>query len=89
MPNHIHLLLSVAKDDGRGDPSPTILEAIGWLKYQATKEINQIRNSSGEKVFQRSFYDHIIRNLDDYQEIHNYICENPAKWQYDKLYTDE
>ena len=89
MPNHIHLLLFVFKDDGRGDPSPTVDAAMGWLKYQATKEINKTRNTVGEKVFQRSFYDHIIRNDDDYCEIHNYIYENPARWQYDKLYTEK
>ena len=90
MPNHIHLLLFVFKDgDGRGDPSPTVSSAMGWLKYQATKEINKTRNAVGEKVFQRSFYDHVIRNDDDYCEIHNYIYENPARWQYDKLYTEE
>ena len=48
-----------------------------------------MRNIMGEKIFQRSFYDHIIRNLEDYQEIHNYIYENPAKWLYDKLYPEE
>ena len=89
MPNHIHLLLSVRKDDGRGDPSPTVDAAMGWLKYQATKEINKARNTAGVKVFQRSFYDHIVRNDEDYCEIYNYIYENPMRWKEDKLYTNE
>ena len=55
MPNHIHILLSIVKDDGRGNPSPTVDTVIGWLKYQATKEINQLRGSSGDKIFQRSY----------------------------------
>ena len=88
MPNHIHLLLVVSKNDGRGDPSPTIHSAMGWLKYQATKEINATRNVAGEKIFQRSFYDHIIRNQSDYDEIYKYICENPLHWKLDKLYTE-
>ncbi|MBR6769269.1 MAG: transposase [Clostridia bacterium] len=83
MPNHIHLLLCIAKDSGRGDPSPTVDAAMGWLKYQATKEINKLRTTTGERVFQRSFYDHIVRNYDDYCEISKYIHENPMKW-YDK-----
>ena len=89
MPNHIHLLLFVFKDGGRGDPSPTVDAVMGWLKYNATKEINIMRQTEGEKIFQRSFYDHIIRNDNDYCEIHNYIYENPARWQYDKLYAEE
>lgn len=89
MPNHIHLLLSMSKDDGRGDPSPTVDAAMGWLKYQATKEINIARNTVGEKVFQRSFYDHVVRNYDDYLEINKYIYNNPRHWYLDELYTED
>ena len=89
MPNHIHLLLSLTRDDGRGDPSPTVAEMIGWLKYQATKDINLLLGTKGERVFQRSFYDHIVRNYDDYCETYKYIYENPIKWHLDKLYLEE
>lgn len=89
MPNHIHLLVSVMGDDGRGDPSPTVDSVVGWLKYQATKEINKERGITGEKIFQRSFYDHIVRNDDDYDEIYNYIQQNPLRWKFDKLFTEE
>ena len=88
MPNHIHILLSVLKD-GRGNPSPTVNAVIGWLKYHTTKEINKFRGTGGEKIFQRSFYDHIVRNNEDYNEIYKYIYENPIRWKYDKLYTEE
>ena len=88
MPNHIHLLLSVIKDDGRGNPSPTVASVIGWFKYNATKEINQLRKVASEKVFQRSYYDHIVRNQKDYDECYKYIYENPLKWQFDELYCE-
>lgn len=89
MPNHIHLLLSISKENRRGDPSSTVVSAIGWLKYHATKEINEIRNALGEKVFQRSFYDHIVRNYEDFCEIYEYIENNPCKWEQDKLYSGD
>lgn len=103
MPNHIHLLLTILKsgrenpspapfnslDNGREDPSPTVATVIGWLKFQATKEINKERNSSSEKIFQRSFHDHIIRNSEDYYETQKYIQDNPLRWQFDKLYSGE
>ena len=50
---------------------------------------NQLRGSSGDKIFQRSFFDHIVRNRDDYYEIYKYIYENPIRWYYDKLYSEE
>lgn len=89
MPNHIHLLLSVNQNNGRGFPSPTIDSAMGWLKYQITREINGLRGVVGEKIFQRSFYDHVVRNRNDYNEIYKYISENPLRWQLDKLYMEE
>ena len=85
MPNHIHLLISVCGENGRGNPSPTI---IGWLKYQATKEINGLRGTPGERVFQRSFHDHIIRGEEDYGEIWEYAEHNPQKWETDCFYTE-
>ena len=87
MPNHIHLLLSITKDDGRGDPSPTITAVIGWLKYHSTREINLVGATKNEKVFQRSFHDHIIRDRQDYETIAKYIYENPRLWQDDCFYV--
>jgi hypothetical protein len=62
---------------------------MGWLKYQITREINGLRGVVGEKIFQRSFYDHVVRNRNDYNEIYKYISENPLRWQLDKLYMEE
>ena len=86
MPNHIHLLTTVF-DDGRADPSPTITSFIGWLKYQATKEIYKITGNNQKKIFQRSFYDHVIRNRDDYEQISKYIYENPINWESDEFFV--
>jgi REP element-mobilizing transposase RayT len=40
----------------------------------------------GRNIWQQSFYDHIIRNKRDYDEISKYIYENPLKWELDELY---
>jgi hypothetical protein len=37
--------------------------------------------------WQTRFHDHIIRSIDDYHRISNYIINNPAKWQEDKFYA--
>ena len=79
MPDHIHLLLRFDWDLGTGNPSPTLGNVIGWYKYQVTKQINFQAQTQGEKVFQRSYYDHVIRNQQDYDEIWQYIENNPKK----------
>lgn len=87
MPNHIHILAQIYKEPfGTGDPSPTMDAAIAWMKYQTTKEINLMRNSPGDKIWQRSFHDHIIRGTQDYEEIWQYIDENPLRWKTDCFY---
>lgn len=79
MPDHIHMLLRI-RPEGTGNPSPTLGNVIGWYKYQASKEINLLRGTQGERVFQRSYHDHVIRNQQDYDEIWQYIENNPRKW---------
>lgn len=81
MPNHIHMILVISRC-GTGDPPPTISTVMGWFKYQTTKTINSIRSSSGEKFWQRSYFDHVIRGQQDYEEQWRYIDENPARWIY-------
>ena len=84
MPDHIHLLLRIDPLTGTGDPSPTLGSIIGWYKYQATKQINLTSGSQGQRIFQRSYYDHVIRNQQDYLEAWQYIQNNPRAWQMQK-----
>ena len=82
MPNHIHIILIVDTNGTSKAPSPTnnvISHAVSTLKRFVNKEI-------GYNVFQRSFYDHVIRDEEDYLSIWNYIDTNPHKWQQDKYY---
>lgn len=87
MPNHVHFILFISNpDSGTGNPSPTVGTVVGWFKYQTTKYINVSNNTPGEKIWQRSYYDHIIRNETEYQKIWQYVDENPAKWAEDRYY---
>ncbi|MGI6265051.1 MAG: transposase [Acutalibacteraceae bacterium] len=87
MPNHVHLLLTIDPGDGRGNPSPTLTQVIGWLKYQTTKDCNRRMHTEGNRLFQRSFYDHVVRGEQDYQDIWTYIENNPLQWELDRFYT--
>ena len=85
MPNHVHLLFEVLKQDGTSKaPSPTnavIPHTVATLK----RFVNQ---TLGENVFQRSFHDRIVRNEKEYQKIFEYIQTNPAKWQEDCFFIN-
>jgi len=60
--------------------APTISTVVRLLKGAVSKQ-------AGFSVWQKGFYDHVIRNDNDYQDIWNYIEGNPGKWEEDKLYT--
>ena len=78
MPNHVHLLVRVeAREGGRG--GPPLQQIIGRMKSYTTHQF-------GDMLWQRSFYDHVIRCERDYLEIWRYIDENPAKWAEDRFY---
>jgi len=99
MPNHLHGIIAITGDRcvdqpvGTGlKPVPTMTstaslsEIIRGLKTFSAKQINLIRQTSGLPVWQRSFYDHIIRNEKEYLTIKKYIYENPLHWLDDRNY---
>ena len=86
MPNHIHGILIVNYREG-ASPSPTISNIIGSFKSKCSVEyltyINQNNLDISGKIWQRSFYDHVIRNEHSLNAIRKYITENPENWEQD------
>lgn len=80
MPNHVHLLLKISEMGPAGCPAPTIPKIIGALKSISTRK-------AGQAIWQRGYYDHIIRDEADYLRIWDYIDTNPAKWEEDEYYA--
>ena len=74
MPNHIHLIIFIYEDsNGRTQFAPTISRIIKQFKGSITKQIEF-------SIWQKSFYDRIIRNEKEYQEVWNYIHNNQLKY---------
>ena len=61
----------------------TLGQIVAYFKYQSSKRINSIRGTPGMPVWQRNYYEHIIRNERDLDEIRQYIINNPLKWELD------
>ncbi len=89
MPNHLHLLVNIAeRHAGR-----SLQDAMHFFKTMTTNEyIKGVKNNLlppfNKKLWQKSFYDHIIRDENDYKRILEYIDTNPLKWEEDKFYTE-
>ena len=74
MPDHIHFILRIESDiGGRIISAPTVSTVVGSMKRWVSRQI-------GRPIWQKSFYDHGIRNQQDYDEIWQYIENNPLKY---------
>ncbi len=103
MPNHFHGIVIIRDIDHdhiicRGDrpvaptmpgPQPKSIGAMmAGFKSAVTKQINVHRNTPSVPVWQRNYYEHVIRDDADYARITEYIVENPQRWNEDKLHPE-
>jgi len=86
MPNHIHVIFIFEKEAEEIKQSPTLMDIVCAFKSLTTRKCKSM--GLGYNLFQTSFYEHIIRDRDDYEAKVKYICENPARWDCDTLYAE-
>ena len=87
MPNHIHAIIEICAGDGRGvlhtplrSPSRTVGAIVRGFKGAVTKK-------AGQHIWQRNYFEHIIRSGESYQLIAEYIISNPTRWNIDRFYN--
>ena len=92
MPNHFHGI--VVLSDGRRGGSRTVPtrstssavhrkplgRLIGAFKTVSTKKINNIRDTPGDAIWQRNYYERVLRNPEELARASSYIRRNPANW---------
>lgn len=95
MPNHLHGIIELNNNVGAygntplqrtpsfRSPSKTVGAIIRGFKSAATKHVNEIRQMSGIPLWQRNYYERIIRNEKELSKIKKYIQNNPLKWSLD------
>jgi putative transposase len=77
MPDHVHLLLQLRADIS---PRKSMSKIVGAMKACAAAAINRARSAPGSPVWQRSFYDSVVRTRSAIEDISRYIAENPLRW---------
>ena len=97
MPNHVHGII-VLKDSREINYTESdklalkkskihpLSEIVRGLKTFSARRINQMRYLTGVSVWQRGYYEHIIRNEESLFAIREYIINNPLSWGKDELY---
>jgi putative transposase len=95
MPNHVHGIIIITNPVVRADsvgagsePAPTrshgLPEIVRQFKTFAARRINDIRGAPGAPVWQRNYYEHIIRNEKELATMREYITHNPLQWETDR-----
>lgn len=93
MPDHIHMIIRINRDmRAEQSPAPTpetkklpsIGDVLCAFKSLTTKMFNKRYSCVGRKLWQRNYYEHVIRDENDYNEKAQYILNNPLKWELDK-----
>jgi REP element-mobilizing transposase RayT len=94
MPNHLHGIITLTVDEGGSRTAPTeapqpgkpIGGLIGAFKTVSTKRVNEMLGTPGELLWQRNYWEHIVRNDKSMSRICDYIENNPVTWESDKLH---
>ena len=88
MPNHVHgiIVLAGAKAGGETPPlqKPALGQIMGYYKYQSTSRIKALMQPAGSAVWQRGYYEHVIRDDQALNRIREYIASNPHRWHLDR-----
>ena len=95
MPNHIHGILSITGVGARhaspkitGPKQRSLGAIVGSFKSAVTKRVNTLRGAQGRSIWQRNYYEHVIRDDDDLGVLREYIVNNPLRWELDQLHPD-
>jgi putative transposase len=93
MPNHIHAILFVGaglappgvntSTELAHTPKASLSGIVGAFKSISTLSTNRLSQKSGDLLWQRSYYEHIIRDAEDMINVQRYILENPMRWELD------
>ena len=97
MPNHLHGIIMITDDARRGGSrtAPTgagspdrkrkpLGRLIGAFKTVSTKRVNCAHGLPGRPLWQRNYFEHVVRSEESLTEIRQYIHDNPARWEFDK-----
>jgi REP-associated tyrosine transposase len=94
VPNHIHGVIVLTNSVGAGSPRPaagagtaplqgTLGRVVARFKYESTQRLNSARGTPGARLWQRNYYEHVVRGGESLDGIRRYIFENPAHWESD------
>ena len=65
-------------------PSGTVGAIVRGFKAATTKRVNELHKSPGKPLWQRNYYEHVVRDENDLDRVREYIVKNPMRWSIDE-----
>jgi REP-associated tyrosine transposase len=62
----------------------TLPEVVRAFKTFSARRVNEIRNTAGSPLWQRNYFEHVVRTDDELHRIREYIANNPLQWELDR-----
>ena len=87
MPNHVHGIVMVKDTNLEAVKRRSVSDIMRGFKTFSSQRINRVRGATGP-VWQRDYWEHVIRNQEVFKRIHDYITTNPLRWHLDKENPD-
>jgi REP element-mobilizing transposase RayT len=97
MPNHIHGIILIRGGTARHAPTveqfgkpvrDSLATLVRAYKSAVTRGVNEFRSTPGAPVWQRNYYEHVIRDEEELNRIREYILTNPLRWDFDRYNAD-
>lgn len=95
MPNHVHFIVTIVvpgedEDDGAAQENratqgcaPTLAQVVGAFKSISAAQVNSLLSRTGQPLWQRNYYERVVRNEAELNGFRDYIIHNPLKWEDD------
>jgi REP element-mobilizing transposase RayT len=96
MPNHVHFIVNIVGTAGKEGAdqggsqdragqgrAPTLDQIVGAFKSISAAQVNRLLSRTGQPLWQRNYYERVIRNESELHGLRDYIIHNPLKWKDD------
>ena len=98
MPNHVHAIVTIVgaglalpsgegmtgTEQGAASSAPTMPDVVRAFKSISAIRVNRLLSRKGQPLWQRNYFEHVIRNEGEPERVRQYVLENPLRWELDR-----
>jgi hypothetical protein len=79
---------TIRHNQGAASSAPTLGDIVRTFKSKSTIYVNRLLVRTGQRLWQRNYYEHIMRDEEELNRLREYIINNPMQWAFDNENPD-